>query len=77
MAPRMMSRTLAALVLAGALFPIFEVSAWGQTVMQVSAGGAHTCALKSDGTFAYWGNNEHRHAAPLAGSFTQVSAGEW
>jgi len=45
------------------------------TIVSISAGGRHTCAVKSDGTLACWGNNEHERATPPAGTFTQVSAG--
>ncbi len=41
----------------------------------LSAGGLHTCGLKSDGTVACWGNNDYGQAIPPAGTFTQVSAG--
>jgi VCBS repeat-containing protein len=41
----------------------------------VSAGGSHTCGIKSDETLACWGNNASGQATPPAGNFTQVSAG--
>ena len=31
----------------------------GKTITQLVAGGDHTCALASDGTFACWGDNTH------------------
>lgn len=39
--------------------------------------GNHTCALSTDGTLACWGNNWFGQATPPAGTFTQVSAGEY
>jgi alpha-tubulin suppressor-like RCC1 family protein len=41
----------------------------------VSAGGYHTCALRTDGTLACWGYNAYGQATPPAGTFSQVSAG--
>jgi hypothetical protein len=41
----------------------------------VSAGGYHTCGLRTDGTIACWGENYSGEATPPAGAFTQVSAG--
>jgi hypothetical protein len=42
----------------------------------ISAGGHHTCGIKSDGTVACWGNNAWGQTSPVpAGTFTQVSAG--
>jgi len=46
------------------------------TFSQVSAGGRHTCGVKTDGTLACWGNNDVGQATPPAGTFGQVSAGE-
>src|SRR6266550_7986051 len=54
--------------------PAFVLLAPG-TVAQVSAGGYHTCALRTDGSVACWGDNSHGQATPPAGTFTQVSAG--
>src|SRR5207245_1196716 len=45
------------------------------TVAQVSAGGDNTCALRTNGTVACWGDSNSGQATPPAGSFTQVSAG--
>jgi hypothetical protein len=41
----------------------------------ISAGGLHTCGLKTDGTLACWGHNAQGQATPPAGTFTQASAG--
>ena len=30
----------------------------------VSAGGAHTCAVQTDGTLACWGHDDHGQANP-------------
>jgi len=42
------------------------------TVSQVSAGGYHSCALRTDGTVACWGSNGSGQATPPASTFTQV-----
>lgn len=36
-----------------------QVMALGTTVVEVAAGGYHTCARKKDGTLWCWGRNEH------------------
>ena len=41
----------------------------------VSAGGRHTCSVRSDGTLACWGNNDYGQVTPPSGAFHQVSAG--
>ena len=41
----------------------------------VSAGGYHTCGVRTDGTLACWGLNGDGQATPPAGTFSQVSAG--
>src|SRR3990172_7697131 len=41
----------------------------------VSAGGYHTCGVRTDGTLACWGYNASGQASPPGGTFTQVSAG--
>ena len=52
------------------------VSASG-LVERISAGGNHSCGLKSDGTLACWGGDRSGQASPPAGTFSQVSAGGW
>ena len=50
-------------------------SASNGSFSQVSAGGEHSCALRTDGTITCWGRNvEGRLDAP-SGSFSQISAG--
>ncbi len=42
----------------------------------ISAGGSHTCAIKSDGTAACWGDNSKTQASPPEDvAFSQISAG--
>jgi hypothetical protein len=53
------------------------VTAAGTVTALVSAGGSHTCGLKSDGHLLCWGNDSNSqvsHAPPI--TFTQVSAGD-
>ena len=46
------------------------------TFTQVSAGWSHTCAIRSDGTLACWGDDARGQARPRPGRFhSQVSAG--
>ena len=42
--------------------------------VSVSAGGRHTCGVKSNGSVACWGSNADGRATPPAGSFLSVSA---
>ena len=44
---------------------------------EVSAGGNHSCALRTDGTITCWGNDWLGQATAPSGSFTQVSSGGW
>ena len=44
-------------------------------VLQLSAGGWNTCAVRTVGTLACWGDNSSGQAVPPAGTFTAVSAG--
>ncbi len=41
----------------------------------VTAGDAHSCALRTDGTITCWGNNEWGQADAPGGSFSAVTAG--
>jgi len=43
--------------------------------MRITAGGFHTCGLRSDGTAVCWGDNSSGQASPPSGTFTQLSAG--
>ena len=44
---------------------------------QVSAGGHHTCGVKTNGELACWGYDRSGQASPPSGTFKQVSAGVW
>ena len=44
--------------------------------VSVSAGGYHTCGLRSDGSVACWGSDLHGRSTPPVGSFVSVSAGD-
>ena len=37
----------------------------------------HTCAIKTDGTLACWGDNDDGQASPPTGTFIAVSAGDY
>ena len=41
----------------------------------MSAGGDHTCEVRSDDSVACWGSDTAGQATPPAGSFVSVSAG--
>ena len=43
--------------------------------VQVSAGGAHTCAIKIDRTTRCWGSNSHGQATAPPGTFKAIDAG--
>jgi len=55
--------------------PSLLAASEGSRLIAVSAGGAHTCGVKSDGTVVCWGDNDFGKATPPAGTFVQVSAG--
>ena len=43
--------------------------------VSVSAGSAHTCGVRGDGSVACWGSNEDGQVTPPTGGFASVSAG--
>ena len=55
----------------------YDGSTCEHTFSQVSAGDEHTCAVKTDGTVACWGDDFYGQATPPAGTFSQVSSGEF
>ena len=46
-----------------------------QALVQVSAGGGHSCAIRVDATLACWGSNSNGQATPPGGTFSAVDAG--
>ena len=42
----------------------------------VSAGGSHTCGVRTDGTIDCWGLDLYGEASPPEGQFASVSAGQ-
>ena len=48
----------------------------GSRFRAVSAGGSHTCGVRSDGIIICWGANRFGQAAAPAGGFSAVSAGD-
>jgi hypothetical protein len=73
-APLLLAALASAVVLLAG--PGAEASTAG-TSPQVSAGGWHTCGVKTDGTVACWGWDYYGQASPPAGTFSQVSVGGW
>ncbi|MBD3756393.1 MAG: hypothetical protein IE937_12380, partial [Gammaproteobacteria bacterium] len=45
------------------------------TFKQVSAGGLHTCGIRTDDTLTCWGQNANNALAAPAGTFSKVSSG--
>ena len=45
------------------------------TFTAISAGGTHTCGIRTNGTATCWGNNSDGQAAAPGGTFTAISAG--
>ena len=41
----------------------------------VSAGGLHTCGVRTDGAVECWGDDDYGQATPPSGEFASVSAG--
>jgi hypothetical protein len=62
--------------LAAALVLVAAAPASAERRVQVDAGGAHSCAVKSDATVVCWGSNGAGQSAPPTGTFTAVSAGD-
>ena len=66
-------RAVVTLVMGSALAAVAPVSA--QALVQVSAGGGHSCAIRVDATLACWGSNSDGQATPPGGTFSAVDAG--
>ena len=66
-------RAVVTLVMGSALAAMAPVSA--QALVQVSAGGGHSCAIRVDATLACWGSNSDGQATPPGGTFSAVDAG--
>src|SRR5688572_2457165 len=47
----------------------------GPALGSITAGPQHSCAVRSNGTLACWGDNFFGQSTPPAGTFTQVAAG--
>ncbi len=47
------------------------------TFKSVSAGGLHSCAVRSDNTITCWGRNDYGQSVAPSGMFKSVSAGEY
>ena len=45
-------------------------------IKDVSAGGRHTCGVRSDDAIVCWGSNAAGQSSPPAGRFKRVSAGD-
>ncbi len=68
-----MGRTMRLAV--GALMMAAVAPASAQALVQVSAGGGHSCAIRVDATLACWGSNSNGQATPPGGTFSAVDAG--
>jgi Regulator of chromosome condensation (RCC1) repeat/Collagen triple helix repeat (20 copies) len=68
-----MRNAVGALMMGSALVAVVPASA--EALVQVSAGGGHSCAIKVDATIACWGSNSDGQATPPAGTFSAVDAG--
>ena len=53
-----------------------EPDTTAETFTAMSAGGAHSCGLRTDGTVTCWGRNRYGQTDAPSGSFAAVSAGE-
>ena len=47
----------------------------GTIAGSVSAGAAHSCAVRTDGTLVCWGNDDDGQASPPQGTYITVTAG--
>jgi len=56
--------------------PLGQAKPPAGTFSSVSAGGDHTCGVRTNGRVACWGNNEYGKATPPTGAFTSVSASD-
>ena len=45
----------------------------GPALGSITAGSAHGCAVRANGTLACWGDNTHGQSTPPAGTFTEVT----
>ncbi len=66
-----------ALTISLALTPILALAACGAQpgeFTSVSAGGYHTCGVKTDVAVVCWGSDEHGQSTPPIGKFATVSA---
>jgi hypothetical protein len=56
-------------------FLLPSLPSWAGNSNVLTAGSAHTCGLKTDGTVVCWGRDYEGQSTPPSGTFTQISAG--